>query len=217
MNTLNTAKLRLFGAAALTASLTLSAASPSFGAIFRTVDAQGNVTYTDQPPRAGSRAKSEEITISTTNTFQDTTPYERWDPAAEESGETAGATYSLKIVSPGNEESIRNNAGNVVIQTQIAPELATGHVARLELDGSLTGDPVDSGSIQLANVPRGTHTARLVVENEKGKRIAVSPESVFHVQRISLLSPSRGRGPATAVGRPPAPPPPAPTPQPRNN
>ena len=101
-------------------------------------------------------------------------------------------------MSPRNEESIRDNAGNVVIQTRIAPELASGHVARLELDGSMTGDPVESGQVLLANVPRGTHTARLVVENEKGRRIAESAESVFHLQRISLLSPAR----ATA-GSPP--------------
>ena len=191
--------LSRLGATVLTACLALMAASPTFGAIFRTVDAQGNVTFTDQPPKTNdTRVKSEEIKIANPNTFQDATPYERWDPAAEEGSETTADDYTLSIVSPRNEESIRDNAGNVVIQTRIAPELASGHVARLELDGSMTGDPVESGQVLLANVPRGTHTARLVVENEKGRRIAESAESVFHLQRISLLSPAR----ATA-GSPP--------------
>gem|GEM_PF-4644183 len=67
-------------------------------------------------------------------------------------------------------------------------------MARLELDGSLTGEPVESGQIFLANVARGTHSARLIVENENGRRIAESAESVFHLQRVSVFSPARTPG-----------------------
>jgi len=183
---------------ALVASLSLAMASPAFSAIFRTVDAQGNVTFTDQPPKASDTpVKSEEIKIATPNTFQDSTPYERWDPEPE--AENSGSTsYTLSIVSPSNEESIRNNAGNVVIRTRINPELSEGHVARLELNGTLTGEAIDEGAIYLTNMPRGTHRARLVIESESGRRLAESVESVFHLQRISVFSPSRSPPPPPA-------------------
>jgi len=182
-----------FGATVALAGLVLSLTTPTFGAIFRTVDAQGNITYTDQPPNArDTPVKSEQIEIATPNTFQDTTPYERWDPSAEEQGGDAQAVnYSLAIVSPSNDASIRNNAGNVAIQARITPELAEGHVARIELDGSMSGEEVVAGSVYLSNVSRGTHSARLVVESANGQRLAESPASVFHLQRISLLSPAR--------------------------
>ena len=197
MNTHYLTRIR-FLAPLLAASLALSAASPAFGEIFRTVDAQGNISYTDQPPRPGdTQIKSEQIEISKTNTFQDSTPYERWDPDVEEGADNAAPTsYSLAIVSPTNDASIRNNAGNVVVRTQIAPDLASGHVARLELDGTLTSEAVESGSIYLTNVSRGTHQARLVVESETGRRLAESAESVFHLQRISVFSPNRPTPPA---------------------
>jgi len=181
-----------FGASVALAGLLLSLTMPTSGAIFRTVDAQGNITYTDQPPNArDTPVKSEQIEIATPNTFQDTTPYERWDPSAEEQQGDGVANYSLAIVSPSNDASIRNNAGNVVIETRISPDLAEGHVARIELDGSMTGEKVVSGAVYLTNVPRGTHSARLVVESAKGQRLAESPASVFHLQRISVFSPSK--------------------------
>ena len=170
--------------------LALLFSAPTHGAIFRTVDAQGNVTYTDQPPAAGAkRVKSEQISISTPNTFQDSTPYQGWDPETTEDDNNA-ASYSLSIVSPSNDQAIRDNSGNIVVRTRITPELAEGDKARLELNGTLTGDPVEGGSIYLTNLPRGTHRMRLIVESGKGRRIAESPESVFHLQRFSQLSPA---------------------------
>ena len=176
--------------AGLGIGLALMLSAPGYGEIFRTVDAEGNITYTDQPLTAtDQRVISETVDLPKPNTFEDTTPYERWEPesATEDNNEVS---YTLLIVSPGHEQAIRENAGNVVIRTRINPDLAEGHRARLELNGTLTGDPVEGGSIYLNNLPRGTHRARLVVENENGRRVAESGESVFHLQRFSQLSPA---------------------------
>ncbi len=176
---------------AITLSLCLLWANhPTLAAIFRTVDAQGNITYTDQAPTAAdSDIISEQVELAQPNTFADSTPYERWDPEVT-SSDNDTVSYELLIVAPAHDQAIRENTGNVTIRTRIAPELQEGDVARLELNGSLTADPVTDGSIYLNNLPRGTHRARLVVENSKGRRIAESPESVFHLQRFSQLSPA---------------------------
>lgn len=174
---------------ALSGCLALTSQSAA-AQIFRTVDAEGNVTYTDQAPNTQDRRViAEKIEITPPNTFQDSTPYERWE-GNETTAQEGEANYELSIVSPTYDQALRENSGNIVIRSQINPELQEGHVLRLELNGSLTGDPVEGGSIYLTNVSRGTHRARLVVENEKGRRIAESPESVFHLQRFSQLSPA---------------------------
>ena len=175
----------------LAISLALALSAPGYSEIFRTVDAEGNITYTDQPPtNTDRRVISETVDLPTPNTFEDTTPYERWDPESASEDDNNETSYTLLIVTPGHDQTVRENAGNVVIRTRINPDLDEGHTARLELNGTLTGNPVEGGSIYLNNLPRGTHRARLVVENENGRRIAESGESVFHMQRFSQLSPA---------------------------
>ena len=176
--------------------LSVCVCAPSYGAIFRTVDADGNVTFTDQAPKTSdsdSRVVAEEIEVNNPNTFADEAPYQRWEGTvgdASDSAEEGAPSYSLSIVSPGNDQTIRENSGSVVVRTRVDPGLVAGDKMRLELDGTLTGDSAQSGAFNLTNVPRGTHRARVVIENEKGRRVAESGESVFHLQRISLLSPN---------------------------
>ena len=188
---------KLFIAALISASLS----APSYGEIFRTVDADGNVTFSDQaPPSRGGRVTAEKVEITTPNTFADQTPYQQFDNQSlgstgdDESENSDEPKYSVSIASPSNDQTIRENSGNVIVRARVTPELAKGNQLRLLLDGSLYGGPVQGGSISLPNVPRGTHKVRVVVENEKGRRIAESAESVFHLQRISLLSPARAGG-----------------------
>lgn len=163
-------------------------------AIYRTVDAAGNITYTDQPP-ADAAENTEDISgqidVLPPNTFTDPTPlapYEAWIPDAQPGeAEDVVGYRSLKITSPTHDESLRDNAGNVVVRSQLAPKLQQGHALHLELDGTLQAEPAEGADVYLTNVPRGTHHIRMVVLNKAGKRVFESDKKVFHLQRISIL------------------------------
>jgi len=163
---------------------------PVSAAIYRTVDAAGNVTYTDQPPPGQTAAKTgivtEKIEIKTPNTFdkpQSEPAYEPWLPDIEEA---AAGYQSLQITSPAHDESIRENAGNVVVSGDLKPGLKVGDALHLELDGTLNPEPADGFQLQLANIPRGTHRIRLVVLGSNGERKIESKEQIFHLQRYSV-------------------------------
>lgn len=166
---------------------------PASAAIYRTVDAAGNVTYTDQPPPGEAATKagviSEQIEIETLNTFEKPAPestYQPWLPDSE-GGEDGAVSYqSLAITSPSHDEAFRNNAGNVQITAELRPGLQTGDAIHLEMDGSLSPTPAAGTDVQLTNVPRGTHRIRMVVLGPGGERKIESKEQVFHLQRYSV-------------------------------
>jgi len=168
-------------------------AQPASAAIFRSVDANGTVTFSDQPPASERGVVAERIEINAPNTFVDNSPRLPYEPTAGEGEENEGYA-DLKITSPGNDELIRDNAGNVVVRTRLTPDLKAGHTLRLELNGTLAGARAESGALHLTNLPRGTHQLRLVIENDKGRRLFESDQTVFHLQRFSaLLNPGRNQ------------------------
>ncbi|NIP16311.1 MAG: DUF4124 domain-containing protein [Pseudomonadales bacterium] len=173
----------------------LSSAQAAAGTtIYKTIDEDGNVVFTDTPPRADG--PSETVTVSSPNSFDpaeagtEGSTRQLWivDPDAED--ETPGEVYAaLTITSPEEDENIRENAGNVTVTVKLEPpNLQPGHRIRLLLDGSPTGGTSTTGLFALTNVDRGTHSLKAEVVDEAGKLIYAGPASTFHLQRYSVLN-----------------------------
>jgi hypothetical protein len=154
--------------------------------IYKTVDENGNVVFTDVPPKEGE--SSEAIAVETPNTFPAAEPEsrEQWivDPTDEES-EAAPFTYaSLNISAPSNDEAVRENAGNVNVVAEVSPELQIGHRVRILLDGK----PEQAAAqtvFMLPNVDRGTHSVQAEVIDDSGKVLISSAPTTFHLQRVA--------------------------------
>jgi hypothetical protein len=177
-----------------TPGLLLSTQTMAGTTIYKTVDENGNVVFTDTPPRADG--SSETITLSSPNSFDpaetatEGSNRQLWivDPDAEE--EAPGELYgALTITSPEADETVRENAGNVTVTVKLEPpNLQPGHRIRLLLDGSPTGGTNTTGLFALTNVDRGTHSLKAEVVDEAGKLIYAGPSSTFHLQRYSILN-----------------------------
>jgi hypothetical protein len=157
--------------------------------IYKTVDENGNVVFTDIPPKDGDQTKS--VAVETPNTFQTTTAGEDrqdWivDPTDEDEAET------LAITTPANNASVRENAGNVNIMARVDPELRIGHKIRIVLDGSPEQAGAQNAFI-LPNVDRGTHTLVAEVIDDAGNVVISSPPTTFHLQRVSAPRPTPAR------------------------
>ncbi|MFW6092933.1 MAG: DUF4124 domain-containing protein [Pseudomonadota bacterium] len=171
-------------------------AQPAAGAdrIYRTVDEDGNVVFTDETPGPDEPSETVELEPDGANTFepppveQHTRSLEEWLEDDDEEAEAAAESgyRTLRVAQPGDDEGIRNNAGNVVVHAELEPELQPGHVLQLYLDGTLRRS-ARSNRIQLANVDRGTHSIVLRVVDEQGNRLISSETSVFHLQRRSVI------------------------------
>ncbi len=156
--------------------------------IYKTVDANGNVVFTDIAPvdRSGAAAPSE-VTVEPMNTYEAPAA-----PAAQEADEDEDATPSasyytqLNVVSPTPDESVRDNAGSVEVQVALTPVLRGGHRLLLVFDGEDTEIEAVSGVFALTNVDRGTHTVGAKVVNRRGDVLIQSENTPFSLMRIAL-------------------------------
>lgn len=176
----------------LSAALVLGAVAtlclPAQAEIFKTVDKEGNVVFTDIPPRDDDK-NAEQIIIENPNSFavEEAIPNaDEWIVEPEEEGETEEPFryQTLEIVSPTDDEALRENAGNVTIVTNLSPRLQRGHIARLLIDGSVAQEGPQA-SFELANVDRGTHTITVEIIDERGQVLIQSEPSTFHMLRYA--------------------------------
>ena len=166
--------------------------------IYKTVDKDGNVVFTDVPPKDKSKA----IEIGPGNVYQSpkpasTTPRQRRRAEETDSGDDIEqepvVRYStLQIVTPGEDEPVRENAGNLKVVVSMSPTLKANHSVRILLDGTVFATD-RSTNIQLTNVDRGTHVLTAQIIDSDGTIIMTSSPTSFHMQRISLNSPARAR------------------------
>ncbi len=171
--------------------------SASHAAVYKSVDAEGNVVYTDQPAGDAKPLKLPPLS---------TVPAPSFSPARENADEEkvageAGGYQQITIVSPGPDATIRDNTGAVPVNVEVEPDLnsAAGHRFRYYLDGEAQGNPTESAHISFHNVDRGTHSVEVAVVNSAGQELVRSSAVQFHLHRQSINFP---RGPATPAPAP---------------
>ena len=154
--------------------------------IYRTVDEEGNVVFTDVPPREDQT--SEQIVVETANSFlseEAVGPQQQWLEAEEGEAEESAFNYrSLVIVSPQDDEPVRENAGNLTVVAVASPELRRGHRMRVLVDGRLLQEGGQS-DFTLENVDRGTHSLSTEIIDQSGIVLIRSESSSFHMLRFA--------------------------------
>ena len=158
------------------------------GEIYRHVDEQGNVTYTDEPPEKDSEpvelAPLPEVSIPDADRNPTTT-----SPQQEENGnaQEEGLYKQVEIVEPEHDSAFWRGGGQVTIRARSEPALSDGHSYQLEFDGE-RGDTNRSGTFSLNNVNRGTHTIVVHILDSTGETITSSDTTRFTLHRPSRLN-----------------------------
>jgi len=199
---------RTFRITTLASLVSLSAAlvMPAAAQIYRVTDADGNVVFTDVPPRADEKSDPVELSSGSTFEIEDALPSGSSDsPAASWSSDSTDDENTddiqaigyemLQVVSPANDSSVRENAGNVAVSVAVNPELRPGNRVQLEMDGKVIRTTTTT-QINLTEVDRGSHVLRAHIIDDSGDRLISSEPSVFHLSRYSVI---------TAPNRPPTP------------
>ena len=156
--------------------------------IYRTVDANGNVVFTDVPPvnRQG-QPDGQKVTVEPSNTYEPPVVAAPTPSQTSSSSGTASSYYSeLAVVAPVEDATIRDNAGEILIQAVSTPPVRSDHRMLLVMDGAPTEVEAIDGVFELSNVDRGTHTAGARIVNGEGVTQIESPAVTFHLLRFAL-------------------------------
>ncbi len=201
--------------AVLLASALMGLATTGFAAdtgtqVFRSVDAQGNVVFTDTPSK---NAKPVDIQApSSVQAMPVAPPVEA--PAAPPQDSSAFNGYQAMVITqPENGAGLNNGAGDVDVSVSLVPPLRTdlGHGLTITLDGKPVLQNSARMNVALNDVDRGEHTLEAFVVNANGQVVFQSAPVKFSLQRTSLFLPGRaGQVPPGAV---PIPRPVVPTPR----
>lgn len=184
----------------LLAGLTLSlAAQPQ--EIYRWVDKDGVVHYSDQPGAPGA----ERVVIVNPNTYEQTPsdlgPYAGVGDGEEEEPEESPYT-SLAIVQPTPDQAFFGADATVTVAVDLGGTLRSDHTLVFFVNGNRR--VADAGlGLQLTGLERGTHFLRASVLDQNGNPLITSQQITFHVRQPSIntpQSPQRPRPPAPTPG-----------------
>jgi len=172
------------------AALALLVTDTASAQIYKIVDKDGNVTYTDQAPADGSEPMQlPELSVIDTD-------YEEEEAADTEAAATGEESEELtprdlrrlyrdfKILSPANEETFWGTANAVVISWGSDSPMQPGMKSRLFIDGA---PQAESESTTLAlTLDRGEHTVYAELRDVRGRRIVATPPVTFFIKQAAV-------------------------------
>lgn len=156
--------------------------------VYRWVDSDGVVHYSDRPKEGAERMQLQEA-----QTFSPPPVRSRREAAGvEEADDDAAAdTYqTLEIVRPGQEEVLWNTGGQLDVSMRVEPRLQLGHRVSLYLNDQAVEVRPGSLQAQLTEVPRGVHVLRAEVRDRTGTVVITSQPRTFVVQQTSIQNPN---------------------------
>nr|WP_220753334.1 DUF4124 domain-containing protein [uncultured Shewanella sp.] len=155
------------------------AISNSHATVYRWVDENGKVHYSDEPK---GNAEEVELNQNTQNNISVSLPAETESHAKP----TEAITYRVRIVNPTQEETIRNNQGNFTVVASAAPELPNGYLLALYIDDILYGQPQSGAIFNVTEVNRGEHNLVVKILTQNGKVLASSSARKIFLHQASI-------------------------------
>lgn len=171
----------------LLAGLTLSlAAQPQ--EIYRWIDKDGQVHYSDQP----GAANAERVILADPNSYESEPSFGDYAPAASAPEDTdvddAAPYESLAIVQPTPDQVFFGADATVVVAAELDGTLRPDHTVVFFVNGNRR--PAGSGlSLELQNLDRGSHFLRAAVLDRNGSTVITSQQITFHVREPSINTP----------------------------
>ena len=182
-------------------ALSLAAASQE---IYRWVDKDGIVHYSDQPGAANAVL----IDVIEPNAYEaQGAPAASAGRTSEPDEETDVSPYtSLSISSPSPDEVFFGADAIVNVSANLQGTLRPDDTLVFFLNGNRTN--ADGFGTEYAGLARGSYALRASVLDASGKPVITSPQTTFHVRQPSINSPQ-------SPTAPPKPQPPKPVPKPK--
>ncbi|MXY52073.1 MAG: DUF4124 domain-containing protein [Gammaproteobacteria bacterium] len=154
----------------------------AFGAsaapVYRLVDADGRVTFTDMPGPGAER-----FLPDTPNTYRARQPQSRPPEPAPVQRDAFTGYRGVAIAWP-KAEAVRANDGRIRIVAATEPSLQSGHRAVVLLDGQ-AAQRSEGLTFELAELDRGRHELSVRIVDGDGQVLAQSRPKIIHLLRAS--------------------------------
>lgn len=159
-------------------------------AVYKSVDAEGNVSYTDEP-----QGNAQPIELPPLSTIPAPKIHKPAPAPATVTDDSANRYEKVSIVTPAQDDTLRDNTGNVAVSVAVEPALnkAAGDRLQFYLDGQTEGEPRNTDRMVIQGLVRGTHTVEVAVVNRSGKELIRSPAISFFLHRQSVNFPNRAK------------------------
>jgi len=167
----------------------------AYGQIYKVVDKDGNVTYTDQAPGHGSEPMDlPELSVVSTDYEAEVATTEE-DPVVEE--EEAELTRrelhrlyrDFRISRPAPEETFWGTENTVVVGWESSEPLQPGMTVQFTIDGAK--QPASLENMMALTLDRGAHTVSALLLDARGRPLATADTVTFYVHQQTV----RGGGP----------------------
>jgi len=151
--------------------------------LYRIVDKNGNVSYSDQPsPGAKEVIIKDAPSINIKKTKVD---FEALEEQLEAQREASDDYYSvINFLNLKEDGVIRNNGSSVTLTANLSPGLSKGHLIKFYIDGNLIGEAQKELTITAQEIEYGSHTASFVVVSKNGVKIQDSETVNFNLLHI---------------------------------
>lgn len=159
-------------------------ALPAGAEVYKVVDKDGRVTYTDDPPK---NAPYEEVDLKPINTqppVKVQTPSELGtsEPEDEE------ISYQITLVAPADGAQIPPGQRDLPVEVRLEPGLQGNHRIQFMLDGAPVGRPGATNRTLISEIFRGEHTVSANIIDAEGRVITSSPTATVFVIRPTVRS-----------------------------
>jgi hypothetical protein len=183
----------------ITLSLVFAASSLATE-VYKTVDKDGNVTYTDKPPPDGAQPMElPGLSVIESPEYQKTAR-EAEAEAIANGTQTEPEEVPLRqlrndfkdfaIVSPQQEESVWRPDGPVTIAWSTGAQMLEGMKVTVTLDGKRLSTTTDR-MVLVPNMERGEHTVAAELTDARNRRVALAEPVTFFIRQPGLYNRAR--------------------------
>lgn len=150
--------------------------SLAFAEIYKTVDKNGRVTFSDVPPPNTDAKPIELKSLNTTPPPPPVPAYIPPNPKIDPDG------YELHLLAPENGTTLLPNERSVTISARLNLPLQNDDMFAYKLDDKIIFKTMES-SYNLDEPPRGEHSVSVAIVDREGKSLAQSEAATIIVMR----------------------------------
>lgn len=175
----------VFSTLALISSIALG--STAQAEVYMHTDADGKVSFSDQPTPTSKGENVEKVDIKETNSAPAVTPSARTPP--KQQGDAA--QYSIRITSPSEGATFTNEVRNLTVSAAVQPSMGENHSLVATLNGHRASNQSSQGSsVVIQDIDRGQQQVQLQLLDGSGKVIAQSQSVAVNIIRRNLPRPA---------------------------
>lgn len=171
--------------------------SPLAAQVYKTIDKDGNVTYTDMPPGDGSKPIDlPPLSVIETPVYEKT-PRQEAEEAAATGGKKEVPLRTLRnnfrdfaIISPLHEESVWRPDGPISIAWSSSNQLLEGMRVQIFLNGQQQANTT-APMIPISGLDRGEHTVTALIKDARNRTIATAEPITFYIRQPGLYNTAR--------------------------